>query len=139
MASTLRQSSIHSLHRYLNNVYAPLLFGELEDSNKKDSGDNQLRDLLYSFKAGLKKSLRKGRQDLVSTDFNPNEFRGILSLKDEIECWADLEKELVSSQGDERLRQNAEAISKHFSKIAGPVNDMHNLDLGQITGLIQDI
>lgn len=126
MVSSIRNSSIHSLHAYLNCVYGPVLFGTAEEAMKSGGkSDNHLRDLLYSLKAGLNKSLRRGRNDLLSTDFNQDEFRGILSPNDEIECWSDLERELITShQGDERLRAKAETISKHFSKVSGPLAEI---------------
>jgi hypothetical protein len=51
MASSMRASSVHSLYSYLSNVYAPVLFGQSEAQGAKT--DAQLRDLLYSLKAGL--------------------------------------------------------------------------------------
>ena len=85
MISSMRGSSVHSLHAYLSNVYGPGLFGQSEASGAKT--DTQLRDLLYSLKAGLQKTIRKGGNSLAQADFNQDEFRGILSPSDEIECW----------------------------------------------------
>jgi hypothetical protein len=86
---------MHSLHAYLQNVYCTVLFGEAEQSKQKT--DTQLRDLLFSLKAGLQKSIRKGGNSLTQSDFDINEFRGILSPLDEIECWLENERENIAS------------------------------------------
>jgi hypothetical protein len=52
MVSSMRNSSVHSLHAYLANIYAPVLFGQSEQ-DKNSKTDTQLRDLLYSLRAGL--------------------------------------------------------------------------------------
>jgi hypothetical protein len=59
MASSIRGSSVASLHAYLSNVYSYVLF-----SQKDQKTDTQLRDLLYSLKAGLQKTIRKGGKNL---------------------------------------------------------------------------
>lgn len=63
MVSSMRASSVHSLHAYLSNVYATVLFGQSEANGGKT--DTQLRDLLYSLKAGLQKTIRKGGNSLA--------------------------------------------------------------------------
>jgi hypothetical protein len=63
LVSSMRSSSVHSLHGYLSNVYATVLFGQSKDSGAKT--DTQLRDLLYSLKAGLQKTIRKGGNSLA--------------------------------------------------------------------------
>lgn len=50
MVSTIRGSSVHALFSYISTVYTPILFGDVEDGGKQN---NQLRDLIYSLKAGL--------------------------------------------------------------------------------------
>jgi len=136
MVSSIRGGSVASLHAYLNTVYAPVLFGEGEDAGVKQ--DNQLRDLLYSLKAGLNRTIKKGGSTLQQVDFNPDEFKGILSLNDEIECWQEIERENISSNND-KLRRNAEAINKHFQKISSQVQDLPQLELGTINSLIDAI
>jgi hypothetical protein len=120
MVSSMRNSSVHSLHAYLANIYAPVLFGQSEQ-DKNSKTDTQLRDLLYSLRAGLQKTIRKGGNTLVPTDFKQDEFRGILSPLDEIECWQENERENIGSSQNESLRKKAELINKAFSKIAGPL------------------
>jgi hypothetical protein len=58
--------------------------------------------------------MRKGGSSLLQVDFSIDEFRGIISPVDEIECWQELERENVSSQQNEGLRKKAEAINSHF-------------------------
>ena len=95
----MRNSSVQALHTYLSCVYGPVLFGEAKSgadpASKKT--DNQLRDLLYSLQAGLQRSLRKGGSSLKQVDFKEEEFRGIISPLDEIECWQEIERENVGN------------------------------------------
>jgi len=53
--------------------------------------------LLYSLKAGLHRTIKKGGSSLQTVDFNEEEFKGILSLNDEIECWQEIERENIGS------------------------------------------
>jgi len=76
-----------------------------------------LRDPLYSLRAGLLRTIRKGGTNLKKLDFNQDEFRGILEPADEIAVWQDLESEQLVSQQNEKLRKNAETISKHFASV----------------------
>lgn len=141
MLSSIRGGSVASLHSYLNTVYAPVLFGEGDEAQSAKQ-DTQLRDLLFSLKAGLHKTIKKGGTNLQTVDFNQDEFKGILSLNDEIECWQDLERENIGSQQNEKLRRKAELINKHFQKISSQVQDLATLDLGTVTSLtdsIQDV
>jgi hypothetical protein len=124
----MRSSSVHSLHGYLSNVYATVLFGQSKDSGAKT--DTQLRDLLYSLKAGLQKTIRKGGNSLAQTDFTIDEFRGILSPMDEIECWLENERENIGSNQNERLRNQAALINQHFNKIVQPLSEIDTLELG---------
>ena len=115
MTSSVRNSSAQALHTYLNSVYGPVLFGQVEeDQSSKGKTDNQLRDLLYALKAGLQRNLRKGGSTLQHIDFKESEFRGILGPMDEIECWQEIERENVASTQNESLRRKAETINKHF-------------------------
>ncbi len=66
----------------------------------------------------------------MPTDFKQEEFRGILSPLDEIECWQENERENIGSSQNESLRKKAELINKSFSKIAGPLSDLDILELG---------
>ena len=51
MMSSIRGNSVQSLYYYINTIYAPILFGEVDDATSKQN--TQLRDLLFSLKAGL--------------------------------------------------------------------------------------
>ena len=91
LVSSIRQSSISSLYALISKIYVPLLRqGDKDAGNEKN---NQLRDLLYSLRAGLHRTIRKGGTNLRKFDFSPEEFRGILEPLDEIEIWQDLENE----------------------------------------------
>ena len=100
--------------------------------------DGQLRDLLFSLQAGLKRSLRKGGTSLKQVDFQEEEFRGIISPLDEIECWIELERENVGNQQNERLLKKAEMINKHFLKISTQLSELESLDLGQVSALVDN-
>lgn len=129
----MRNSSVHSLHQYLSNVYCTVLFGQSKESGKSDT---QLRDLLYSLRAGLQKSIRKGAKTLQQTDFSQDEFKSILSPLDEIECWQELERD---SGNDDRLQKKAEIITQAFSRIASPISELDTLELGQISALVDNL
>lgn len=137
MVSSMRSSCVHSLHAYLSNVYSKVLFGEADASKQKT--DTQLRDLLYSLSAGLQKTIRKGGNSLAQTDFNINEFRGILSPLDEIECWQENERENITSNQNENLRSKAAKVNQHFARISQPLANIDTLELGQITQLVDQI
>ena len=62
----------------------------------------------------MQRSLRKGGTSLRSVDFQEDEFRGIISPVDEIECWLEIEKENVSQQQNQQLMAKAEHINRHF-------------------------
>lgn len=109
----MRNSAVQALHTYLQGVYGPVLFGDAKNNADKKT-DNQLRDLLYSLQAGLQRSLRKGGNSLRQVDFQEDEFRGIISPLDEIECWQEIERENVGNQQNEQLLRKAEIINKHF-------------------------
>jgi hypothetical protein len=57
LVSTIRGSSVLALHHYISTIYTPILFGDVEDGHKQNA---QLRDLIYSLKAGLHRTIRKG-------------------------------------------------------------------------------
>ena len=139
LTSSMRNSSVQALHTYLDKVYGPVLFGQ---DKKQDGGamktDGQLRDLLFSLQAGLKRSLRKGGTSLKQVDFQEEEFRGIISPLDEIECWIELERENVGNQQNERLLKKAEMINKHFLKISTQLSELESLDLGQVSALVDN-
>lgn len=133
----MRSSSVHSLHGYLTNVYSHILFGSSKDQNTET--DTQMRDLLFSLNSALKKTIRKGGNNLVPADFKVDDFRGILSPLDEIECWLENERENIGSNSGEKLRSQAAEINKHFSKILSPIQEIDTLELGQITALVDSI
>jgi len=140
MASTIRGGSGTALHAYLQTIYAPVLFGEGNDQNNKQ--DTQLRDLLFSLKAGLHRTIKKGGSSLQQVDFDQEEFKGILSLNDEIECWQEIERENIGSSQNEKLRKKAEIINKHFQKVSGQAQNFATLDLGTVhslTDALQDV
>ena len=101
--------------------------------------DNQLRELVMSLKAGLQKTLRKGGLSMAHTEFNQDEFRGILSPVDEIEAWIEVEREGIASQGNEKLRAKAELINKHFGKASKQISEMETMDLGQVSAMVDSI
>ena len=133
----MRNSSVQALHTYLSSVYGPVLFGEAKSTENKKT-DNQLRDLLYSLQAGLQRSLRKGGSSLKQVDFKEDEFRGIISPLDEIECWQEIERENVGNQQNEQLLRKAELINKHFQKVSSSLTELDNLDLGQVSALVDN-
>lgn len=90
-------------------------------------------------KAGLQKTIRKGGNSLAQTDFSIEEFRGILSPLDEIECWIENERENIGSSSNETLRKNAAIINQYFHKITAPLSEIDSLELGQITALVDTI
>ena len=90
-------------------------------------------------KAGLQKNIRKGGNSLAQTDFSVDEFRGILSPLDEIECWIENERENIGSSSNETLRKNAAIINQHFQKVTAPLSEIDTLELGQITALVDTI
>ena len=137
MTSSMRNSSVQALHSYLNSVYGPVLFGEAKAGDNKKT-DNQLRDLLYSLQAGLQRSLRKGGNSLKQVDFQEDEFRGIISPMDEIECWQEIERENVANRQNEQLLRKAEFINRHFQKISSQLAELDNLDLGQVSALVDN-
>jgi len=89
----MRKSSTCSLYALISKIYVPLL--RQGDKGVENEKDNQLRDLLYSLRAGLHKSIRKGGTNMVKFEFTLNEFRGVLEPLDEIDIWQEFEKEKV--------------------------------------------
>lgn len=108
LVSTIRGSSVLALHSYISTIYTPILFGDIEEGSKQNA---QLRDLLYSLKAGLQRTIRKGGQTMMATEYNEEDVKGILSPTDEIELWLENERENYSSQQNENLRRKAEIIN----------------------------
>ena len=119
IVSSIRQSSISSLHALINRIYVPLL--KQGDNKPEKEGvvdkNNQLRDLLYSLRAGLHQTIRKGGTNLRKFTFDIEEFKGVIDPMDEISTWQDVENENVVSNENEKLRANAEIINRHFSKV----------------------
>jgi hypothetical protein len=70
-----------------------------------------LRDVLYSLKAGLHRTIRKGGSNLMQSDYNEEDVKGILTPTDEIELWQENERENYGSQQNENLRRKAEIIN----------------------------
>ena len=66
-------------------------------------------------------------------------MKGILSPTDEIEVWQENEKENYGSQQNEKLRKKAETINQHFAKVAKNFSDLDQMELGAITGFINQI
>jgi hypothetical protein len=92
--STIRGSSVLSLHSYISTIYAPILFGDVEEGSKQNA---QLRDLVYSLKAGLQRTIRKGGSNMMHIDYNEEDTKGILQPTDEIELWLENERENYGS------------------------------------------
>lgn len=108
LVSTIRGSSVQALHSYISTIYTPILFGDVEDGSKQNT---QLRDILYSLKAGLHRTIRKGGQGLMQSDYNEEDVKGILTPSDEIDQWVENERENYGSQQNENLRRKAEIIN----------------------------
>ena len=64
MVSSMRNSSVYALHSYLSNVYCTVLFNQAKEEGGAKT-DSQLRDLMFSLRAGLKKTIRKGGNSLM--------------------------------------------------------------------------
>ncbi len=84
MVSTIRGSSVLALHSYISTIYTPILFGDVDEGSKQNT---QLRDILYSLKAGLHRTIRKGGTTMMQSDYNEEDVKGILTPTDEIELW----------------------------------------------------
>jgi len=76
-------------------------------------------------KAGLATTLRQGDE----RKYDPSNLEGILSPSDEIDFWQDIAKMNVAKASDEKLRDKAESLSKHFSEIAKPINEIDQMEL----------
>jgi hypothetical protein len=76
-------------------IYTPILYGDVEEGGKQNL---QLKNLIYSLRAGLERTLRKGSTTLMHKDFDVKEFRGILTPMDEIDVWLEVERENYASQ-----------------------------------------
>lgn len=101
LVSTIRGSSVQALHAYIATIYTPILFGDVEDGSKQNT---QLRDVLASLKAGLHRTIRKGGQTMMQSDYNEEDVKGILTPTDEIDLWQENERENIGSQQNEKLR-----------------------------------
>jgi dynein heavy chain 2, cytosolic len=140
LISSIRHNAISSLSALISRIYVPLLRqGDTEADAGKGAG-HALRDPLYSLRAGLLRTIRKGGTNLKKVDFNPDEqFGGILEPLDEIQVWQDLEREQLASQENEKLRKNAEAISRHLAPVQPGFQELHAASLGTIMGFIDTI
>jgi hypothetical protein len=119
-----------ALHQYISIIYTPILFGDVEEGSKQNA---QLRDLVYSLKAGLQRTIRKGGQNMMHTDYNEEDVKGILTPMDEIEIWLENERENITSQSGENLRRKAELVNSHFAKVSKGFSDLETMELGAIT------
>jgi hypothetical protein len=59
---------------------------------------------LYSLRAGLHKTIRKGGTTLKKGKFDTDVFRGVLEPLDEINTWLDVESEYYDQQDMEKVR-----------------------------------
>ena len=124
---------MQSLFSYLSTIYTPILFGDVDEGHKQNT---QLRDLLYSLKAGLQRTLRKGGSTLAQQEFIEEDVKGVLQMTDEIELWVENERENYGSQQKEKLRKKAEVINAHFSKVAKGFYELEQMDLGSISAFV---
>ena len=142
LVSSIRQNAISSLSALVSRVYVPLLRQRDTDADAAKGDGHALRDPLYSLRAGLLRTIRKGGTNLKKLDFSPDEFRGILEPADEIAVWQDLESEQLVSQENEKLRENAARISEHFAPVEQHFQELlpaGTAPLGAITGYIDNI
>lgn len=130
LVSTMRQSPLDSLYQYMKTVYEPLLVNESQVKGVSP----QMKTLISSLKSGLATTLRQGSTGHTASD--EDNLEGILSPIDEIEFWSDIEKMNIQTSRDEKLRQKAEAINKHFSKIAKPLYEIDSMELVKVNDLI---
>ena len=72
--------------------------------------------MISSLKSGLSFILKKGSSRKTTED--EKNIEGILSPTDEIEFWSDIEKMNIKNETDEKLRQKAENLNRHLSKIS---------------------
>jgi len=114
----MKGDAVTSLHALLERIYVPLLRqGEAaakKDGKGKGKVNAQVRDLLYSLRSGLKRTLLRGFGDLRG--WNPSMFGGILEPTDEIEIWQEV-AENNQVQEIQKFQKSAELICKHFSKV----------------------
>ena len=130
LVSTMRQSPLDSLYQYMKSVYEPLLVNESDVKGVSP----QMKNLVSSLKSGLATTLRQG--STLHTAADEDHLEGILSPVDEIEFWSDIEKMNVQTSNDEKLRQKAEALNKHFSKISKSIYDIDSMELVKVNDLI---
>ena len=141
IVSSIKQNAINSLYVLINKIYVPLL-RQGDDDVSADAGNKEghaLRDPLYSLRAGLRRTIRKGGTNLKKFDFDPEQFRGILEPLDEIATWRDLEDANDVTRENEKLRRTAEIISRHFAPLVKPFEDLPQAPLGSIVGFIDSI
>ena len=122
IVSSIKQNAINSLYVLINKIYVPLL-RQGDDDVSAEAGNKEghaLRDPLYSLRAGLRRTIRKGGTNLKKFDFDPEQFRGILEPLDEIETWQDLENANDVTRENEKLRRTAEIISRHLAPLLKP-------------------
>lgn len=141
MISSIKQNAINSLYVLINKVYVPLLRQGDDDENAEAANKegHALRDPLYSLRAGLRRTIRKGGTNLKKFDFDVDSFRGILEPQDEIETWQDLENANDVTRENEKLRRTAEIVSRHLAPLVKPFQDLPAAPLGSIVGYIDSI
>lgn len=131
LVSTMRHSPMDSLYQYMRAIYEPLLVNEQSNLEKVSP---QMKTLVTSLKSGLATTLRKGFSRKSASD--ESNLEGILSPTDEVEFWSDMEKMNVQSGTDEKLRQKAENLNKHLSKIAKPLYEVDSMKLVKVNDLL---
>mmetsp|Transcript_23934 Transcript_23934/g.36619 ORF Transcript_23934/g.36619 Transcript_23934/m.36619 type:complete len:352 (+) Transcript_23934:205-1260(+) len=137
--SSIKQDAMHSLYALISKIYVPLI---REKEKEKDQGEknNQLRDLLFSLRAGLHSHMRKAgpKHNLQKVTFTIDQFRGVLVPMDEIEVWQELENDQLSTD-NEKMRKNAIIINRHLAPIEKFFREFQTASLSSITGQIGNI
>jgi len=116
----MRGDAVQSLYALLERIYVPLLRqgdGGKSKGGKEKAGkvNAQVRDLLYSLRSGLRRTvLRGGFGDLRG--WSPDKFTGILEPSDEIDIWQEVADDRDVAEID-KYRQTADIVSKHFAKV----------------------
>lgn len=124
LVSSMRGNALQSFFHYVDAVYSPIL---VED--KESTISAQLKSLIDNLKSGLQSTLRRGAKKGNQSE---DDLRGILGPSDEIEFWVDMENSNVSSHENERLRQKAEIINKHFTNISKGFYDLNTMELAAV-------
>ena len=96
-----------------------------------------MKTLISSLKSGLSTILKKRSSHKTAED--EKNIEGILSPTDEIELWSDIKKKNIKNETDEKLRQKAENLDLHLSKISKPLYGVHFMKLVQINYLADEL